>query len=145
MTNAKRCQPSPATVRAFLAGGVLYAFLVLAFLAETPDLSFAPDSIKVPLAAIVVSVIGPATAFSAGLDGWKPFAVNILIVLTFLKLACRLWQRFPEEEWFVLALIAAAAIWVHRAGFLRLCLRCRVVAAFAFRLVATRLVASVQF
>jgi hypothetical protein len=118
MTNARRCQPSPATVRAFLVGGVLYAFLVLAFLAEIPDLSFAPDLIKVPLAAIVVSVIGPATAFSDGLAGWRWFAVTILFVLTFLKIACRLWQRFPEEEWFVLPLIAAAAIWVASGWFL---------------------------
>ena len=76
--------------------------------------------IEVPLAAIVVSVIGPATAFNDGLAGWKPFAVNIFIVLIFLKLACRLWQRFPEEEWFVLALIAAVAIWIASGWFLAL-------------------------
>lgn len=114
----KGCQVPSSAVRPLIAGTVLYGLLCLAFLTGIPDPSFVPDRLATPLAAIGISVIGPAVVFTDGFEGWRWFGGTIIIVLTFLRLACRLWHRFPHEEWFAIPLVAAALTWVASGWFL---------------------------
>jgi hypothetical protein len=106
------CQSPPVSRRVLVAATAVYGLICLAFLTGVPDVSFAENWFLMPvLAAIVVTVSGPAILFVGGIQLWQAFAVTMLMVVACLRFACRLWRRFPEEEWFVLPLIAAVAIW----------------------------------
>lgn len=98
---------------AWIAGGVLlYSGLAVAFLVRLPVIERAIDLLPSWMVPFVLTVVGPAVLFAAGIDAWRPAAIVMILVVSCLALARVAWRHSPETEEFAGWLICAGLIWV---------------------------------
>jgi hypothetical protein len=103
--------------RIALSGLVMYALVCLTLFAGATALSGVREWLPRWVGFILITLVGPAMFLAPGLEGWSAFAVVIFTIFGCLAWAHRLWRQFPQEEWFVLPLMAAIGLWATSGWF----------------------------
>ena len=98
---------------ALIAWGVLfYCVLAAAFLARLPMVEHLGRLLPHSIVPIVLTVVGPAILFSAGIDAWPVVLVLLALIAAFVSLAYFAWRRSASTEWFAVWIICAVVVWV---------------------------------
>ena len=92
-------------------GAPFYCALALAFLVQAPVIDRIGELLPHSLLAIVLTTVGPAALFAAGLNAWPVVVVVLGLIAICLGLARLTWWKSPETEWFAFWSLCALLVW----------------------------------